>query len=93
MVSDAISESPVANSASARWASQVPAESGWNTYDSRVSERVEHLPAEFRARAAVAEAEQEMRLFERFSHHYGYTFYILHPDAAARPAPAQSIRS
>ena len=72
---------------------RLPDEAWWNNYYSPLREKIEHLPAAFRARAAVAEAEQEMRLFERFSHHYGYTFYILHPDAAARPAPAQSIRS
>lgn len=65
----------------------------WKNYYGPLREKIEHLPAGFRGRAAVAETEQEMRLFEQFSRHYGYTFYVLQPAGPGRSAAGQSIQS
>jgi SAM-dependent methyltransferase len=72
---------------------RLPDEAWWKNYYGPLREKIEHLPAAFRARAAVAETEQEMRLFEQFSRHYGYTFYILQATRPGRSAAVQSIQS
>jgi len=72
---------------------RLPDEAWWKNYYDPLRERIEHLPAVFQGRPAVAETQQEMRLFEQFSRHYGYTFYILQPNGPGPSAAAQSIQS
>jgi SAM-dependent methyltransferase len=72
---------------------RLPDAAWWKNYYGPLRERIEHLPAALRGRAAVAETEQEMRLFEQFSRHYGYTFYILQAAGPGRSAAVPSIQS
>lgn len=72
---------------------RLPDEAWWKNYYGPLREKIGQLPAAFRGRAAVAEAEREMRLFEQFSGHYGYTFYVLQPAAPGRSAAVRSIQS
>jgi hypothetical protein len=72
---------------------RLPDEAWWKNYYGPLREKIEHLPAAFRTRAAVTETVQEMRLFEQFSRHYGYTFYILQATRPGRSAAVQSIQS
>jgi SAM-dependent methyltransferase len=65
---------------------RLPSAPWWTNYYDPLRRRIDQLSAADSApgpalRAAIQESLEEMALFERFSDHYGYTFYVLAPSA------------
>jgi SAM-dependent methyltransferase len=56
---------------------RLPSQAWWVNYYEPLRERMQQLGITPITRSVIDETEAEMRLFERFSDSYGYTFYIL----------------
>ena len=56
---------------------RLPSRLWWRNYYDPLREQLRRLPRGPACDAVARDAEQEMALFERFSDHYGYTFYAL----------------
>ncbi len=56
---------------------RLPSRLWWQNYYDPLREQLRRLPETPSHRAVARDTEQEMALFERFSEHYGYTFYAL----------------
>ncbi|UCE31639.1 MAG: class I SAM-dependent methyltransferase, partial [Burkholderiales bacterium] len=56
---------------------RLPAAAWWRSYYGPLRERIRDTPVTGVGRVVIRELEREMSLFERYSDHYGYTFYAL----------------
>ena len=56
---------------------QLPSQAWWANYYEPLRERMQQLEITPVTQAVMRETEAEMRLFEKFSDFFGYTFYVL----------------
>jgi SAM-dependent methyltransferase len=56
---------------------RLPSQAWWVNYYEPLRERMQQIEITPSSQAVMLETEAEMRMFERFSDSYGYTFYVL----------------
>ncbi|MBD1862365.1 MULTISPECIES: cyclopropane-fatty-acyl-phospholipid synthase family protein [Trichocoleus] len=56
---------------------RLPSQAWWVNYYGPLRERMQHIEITPITQSVIHETEEEMRLFEKFSDSYGYTFYVL----------------
>lgn len=56
---------------------RLPSSAWWDNYYGPLSERIRQTDKTPANQTVIQETEQEMSLFEKYSDHYGYTFYVL----------------
>lgn len=56
---------------------RLPSGAWWNNYYTPLRERMRSLDTSRMNQKVIHETEQEISLFEEYSDHYGYTFYVL----------------
>ncbi|WP_310485790.1 class I SAM-dependent methyltransferase [Chamaesiphon sp. VAR_48_metabat_403] len=56
---------------------RLPSQAWWVNYYEPLRERMQQIEITPITRSVIHETEAEMRMFERFSDSYGYTFYVL----------------
>ena len=56
---------------------RLPSQAWWVNYYEPLRERMQQMEMTPIAQSVIRETEEEMRLFEKFSDSYGYTFYVL----------------
>ena len=56
---------------------RLPADAWWRNYYGPLRERIRQMDATPANRRVLRETTQEIGLFERYSRHYGYTYYVL----------------
>jgi ubiquinone/menaquinone biosynthesis C-methylase UbiE len=56
---------------------RLPSQAWWVNYYQPLRERMQQIEITPRTQSVIREMEEEMKLFEKFSNSYGYTFYIL----------------
>lgn len=58
---------------------RLPSQAWWVNYYEPLRERMQQIKITPSTQAVICETEEEIRLFEKFSDFYGYTFYVLKP--------------
>ncbi|MGF1567943.1 MAG: SAM-dependent methyltransferase [Nodosilinea sp.] len=56
---------------------RLPSQAWWVNYYEPLRERMQRIEITPITQSVICETEEEMRLFEKFSDSYGYTFYVL----------------
>jgi SAM-dependent methyltransferase len=56
---------------------RLPSQAWWVNYYEPLRERMQQIEITPITQSVIHETEEEMRMFEKFSDYYGYTFYIL----------------
>jgi hypothetical protein len=56
---------------------RLPSQVWWLNYYEPLRERIGQLEISPSSQSVIRETEEEMKLFEKFSNFYGYTFYVL----------------
>jgi hypothetical protein len=56
---------------------RLPSQAWWVNYYEPLRERMQQIEITPITQLVIRETEEEMRLFEKFSDSYGYTFYVL----------------
>jgi hypothetical protein len=56
---------------------RLPSQVWWLNYYQPLRERIGQLEISPSSPSVIRETEEEMKLFEKFSNFYGYTFYVL----------------
>jgi hypothetical protein len=56
---------------------RLPSQVWWLNYYQPLRERIGQLEISPSSSSVIRETEEEMKLFEKFSNFYGYTFYVL----------------
>jgi SAM-dependent methyltransferase len=56
---------------------RLPSQAWWVNYYEPLRERMQQIEITPMTQSVIHETEEEMRLFEKFSDSYGYTFYVL----------------
>jgi ubiquinone/menaquinone biosynthesis C-methylase UbiE len=56
---------------------RLPSQAWWVNYYEPLRERIQRIEITPITQSVIRETEEEMRLFEKFSDSYGYTFYVL----------------
>ncbi|WP_416673537.1 SAM-dependent methyltransferase [Egbenema bharatensis] len=56
---------------------RLPSQAWWDNYYEPLRQRMQQIEITPITQSVIRETEEEMRLFEKFSDFYGYTFYVL----------------